>query len=483
MSGPLIPPNDLDAEGACIAAVFFDPATFDEIALVLKPEHFYADANRRIWEAMAGLAAAGRPPDVTAVMGWLRDHNRLEQVGGSTYLAQFAQAPAVARPLEHAERVVGKARLRALINACRKLVADAYGPVEDVTEFVRKAEAQVYAVAEIGARASRSATAREIVRECVVELEEKYHRRAERGLSTGFVSLDRRIGWLREGRVYTVAARPGMGKTSFASHVAKTVMLSKNKKKRGVFFASLEMDRTQIIGRAIAQEAQLDTRAFDTGVLSRTQYIEACARASDVAAWPLVVDDTPALTVADMRALIRRAARRLENEYGTELALVVIDYAQLIGRVEARGKTTNDQLAAVSAGVLALAKEFQVPVVLLAQLNRDCEKRPDKRPQLSDLRDSGALEQDAHSVIFLYRDDVYKKPDEPKDGVVELIVAKARGGRTGTVRVHFVARWTLFVDAEDDDPDDEFAQQIAELGDEFDVENAAPVWEDSYAEP
>src|SRR5690606_8368616 len=142
----------------------------------------------------------------------------------------------------------------ALINACRKIVADAYGPVEDVTEFVRKAEAQVYAVAEIGARASRSATAREIVRECVVELEEKYHRRAERGLSTGFVSLDRRIGWLREGRVYTVAARPGMGKTSFASHVAKTVMLSKNKKKRGVFFASLEMDRTQIIGRAIAQE-------------------------------------------------------------------------------------------------------------------------------------------------------------------------------------------------------------------------------------
>jgi replicative DNA helicase len=467
-----VPPSDLDAEAVVISAVLCDPDRFGDLSMVVRADHFYADANRRIWEAMVGLAAIGRQPDAPAVLGWLRDHGRLEQVGGAEYLAMFAGAPAVARPVEHARRVVAKWRLRALIRTCQDLAAEAYGPVEDVGAFVQRAEGAIYAVAQDESRSDRSASARETMVEVLKEIEARYRRTELPGASTGFVSLDRRIGWLRPGRVYVVAGRPGSGKTSFVSRAGKSVMLRKSNA-QGFFFASVEMPKEQIVSRLLAQEALLDTRSVDAGFLRGDDWSRLCEWGTEIAKWPMVIDDTPAMTIPQLRSILRRAERRMRNEFNTGLGLVAIDYAQIMGKDAGnRYASTNDQTAAISAGVLAIAKEFSVPVLLLAQLNRDCEKRPDKRPMLSDLRDSGAFEQDAHTVIFLYRDDLYKKPGEAKDGQAELIVAKARGGNCGTVKIGFIARSALFVDEVDDDGEDEFAKYAASLGDEFDVNSA-----------
>lgn len=469
MTAALVPPNDLESEGVVIGAVLFAAALFDELSLHLRAEDFYADANRRIWEAFAALTAAGRPLDAPSLAGWLRDHKRLDQVGGTPYIATLADAPVTVNVTEHAKRVADKARLRSIINECRLVASEAYGAVEDVDKFIQTAEARIYSVSQDRSRASRSASAREVVATCVKEIELKFRREIAPGASTGFDSLDKRIGWLRAGRVYIVAGRPGMGKTSFVYKVGKSVMTTGGDA-RGFFLASVEMPSDQIITRALAQEAQLDTRAVDSGFLRSDQFREICAKSAEVAEWPMILDDTAGVTVGELRSIIRRAERRLRSEYGTKLGLVAIDYAQLMGFGSVdRGASTNDKFAAVSSGVLGISKEFGVPVMLLAQLNRDCEKRPDKRPTLADLRDTGAWEQDAHSVIFLYRDDVYRKAGEPKDHKAELIVGKARGGRCGTVKVGFVDKYALFVDERNDDPEDEFTRTADELGADFDV--------------
>jgi replicative DNA helicase len=467
-----VPPHDLDAEAVVISSVLLDPDTFGDLSMVIRSEHFYADANRRIWDAIAALSSVGRQPDAPAVAGWLRDHQRLDQVGGMAYLAQLADGtPAAAKPIQYARRVIAKWRLRALIGTCQRIAAEAYGTVEDIGEFIQQAESAIYEVAQDESRSSRSATGKEVMVEVLKELDAKFNQKQLPGGSTGFETLDRRIGWLRGGRVYIVAARPGMGKTSFVSRAGKAVMLSDSANK-GFFFASVEMPRDQIGSRLLAQEAVLDTRAVDAGFLTGAQVKDLHDRAEEIAKWPMVIDDTPAVTIPQLRSILRRAERRLRDEFQTGLGLVAIDYAQIMGKdTRNRNASMNDMTAAVSAGVLAIAKEFSVPVLLLAQLNRDCEKRPDKRPMLADLRDSGAFEQDAHTVIFIYRDDPYKKQGETPDGTAELIVAKARGGRCGTVHLDFVAKSALFVDKASDDPDDEFAKFAADLGDHFDVNN------------
>jgi replicative DNA helicase len=792
MSGRVLP-NDVEAEGT-VLTMAFEPGQFDELAIILRGEHFYANANRCIWEAMANLASKGRPIEPTSVAGVLRDRGQFEQIGGMPYLAVLVGGAYVVDAEVYAKRVIGKWRMRQVIAAAQTIAAEGYSSAEEPDEFIREAEARIYAVASSGARPTRSATVREIAKEAITEIDLKFNRQKAPGLSTGFVSLDRRIGWMNPGCVYVVAARPGMGKclgkgtlvlkyngetipaeevkvgdllmgpdsrprrvrstasgagplfrvvpkkgdawvcnwchvltlkhsetgsvvdlpldeyirktgkfkhhaklfavpvefepfeqpppldpyviglwlgdgtkslktfqvtkpdqevedalvafaathhmrasaykspsrcktcktvsvvgrkgkrsallgtmrelfpkgleiparykygsraerlqllaglldsdghlrfggfefvqkdrllardtafvarslgfkvtvstkvvggepyerlgiigdlsivpnriqrkkapvrqqkkdplrtgfkvepigdgdyfgfeldgdgrfllgdftvthnTSLCTHVMKSVALSGGAT-NGVFFASVEMPKAQIMSRLLSQEAGIDTRAVNAGFINKQQWSELCDRANDIGSWPMIFDDTESIKVSELRGLIRRGARRIEREYKKHLGLVAIDYAQIMGKEQTRKNMSDDSLfSEISAGVLGIAKEFNVPVMLLAQLNRDCEKRPDKRPQLSDLRSSGAFEQDANSVIFIYRDDVYKKPGEQKDGIAELIVAKSRGGSPGTVSVGFVGRYAQFVDKQDDDPDDEFARMADEFG-------------------
>lgn len=460
-----IPPNDLDAEQAVLSAVLTVPEAYDRVEPILRAEHFYAQANARIFTACSELIAVGRPIDAVSVAGHLRDSKRLDGIGGVSYLTQIMGAPFVVDLEQHARRIFDKWRLRSVIAEGQTIVAEAYGDPPDVGKFVQQAEARMYAAAGEARDKVTSETARQVMGTCIDEIARRYRKEAPRGLSTGFRSLDVRLGGLRAGRLYVGAGRPGMGKTSFLQQVMRAVATS-NAEKRGVFLASLEMPREQIGERFIAQETKLDTRKPELGLLTRGEWQQVSEAGAEIAKWPMVIDDQPGMTISSLRSSIRRARRVLQKDYGTDLALAALDYFQLISTDDMpRGLSTNDVLELISKGLLQLAKEFGIPFIALSQLNREVEKRPGKRPQLSDLRGSGALEQDAHSIVFFFREDLYRTAGEAKDRQAEFIIAKARGGRTGTVHLGYLDFCTKFIDDKDNDPNDEMAQYYDELGD------------------
>lgn len=295
---------------------------------------------------------------------------------------------------------------------------------------------------------------------CVNEINARRQGLIARGIRTGFTGLDRKIGGLRSGRVYTAAGRPGMGKTSFLTQTIGKLSASDDVKRGSVMF-SLEMPSEQIGERLISQESRVDTRNVEAGMLTPQQLADVTTAAQDISRWPLIIEDRPAITVPEMRSVLRRAVKALESNHGVRLGLVGIDYLQLVGtRDLPKGLNDNSALENIMKGLVSIAKEFDVPVILLSQLNRDCEKRPDKRPQLSDLRSSGSIEQDSHTVIFFHRDDVYRKPGEAKDRTAEFIIAKARSGRTGTVPMTFIDYCTRYENAELPEEHDEFADMF-----------------------
>jgi replicative DNA helicase len=465
ITSPHVPPSNMDAEAVVLAAVMSDEQALDQLQHMLRPEHFYADANRTIYSAALDLAKVGKPTDLVGVATLLRDRDQLERVGGSSYLAGISGSPFTNHVAEPAKDIVAKARLRALIREAQTIVAEAYAVPENVGAFVQSAEARMYAAAGEGERELRARSAREIMGECIPEITRRFRGQAPAGHSTGFSSLDLRIGGIRKGRVYVIAARPGMGKTSLVTQIMGSVATSKADD-RGVYMASLEMPREQIGERLLAQDAALDTRKVERGWLNREEWDSILTSGKGVGGWPLVVDDQSGMTLSVLRSSLRRARRRMESEFGVGLGLVCIDYFQLLSTsdVSRWGSSTNDQLEALSKGIAdGIAKEFDVPVLLLSQLNRECEKRPNKRPQLSDLRGSGALEQDAHTILFLYREDQYRKDGEARDRSAEVIVAKARGGRCGTVNLSYLEYCTKFVDEQSDDADDELAKYQHEI--------------------
>jgi len=463
-----VPAHDLDAEAAVLSSIFLDANQFDTVySLGLSPEHFYADSNRRIFEAIIDLRnAAGRPVDIVSVANWLKDHNSLDRVGGQTYLAQIADAtPAVAHVEEHARIITSKYRLRCVVNECNTIAALGYDGPEDIDAFVQSAEARVYAASGDITRVSTAESARELMEGCVADISKRYRNEVPSGHSTGFPTLDLRIGGLREGRLYIGAGRPGQGKTSFLTQAIRSIVLS-DQKRRGVLFASIEMPRNQIGERLIAQECGLDTRKVELGMLTRPEWQQVAEASAAIGKWPLIVDDRPAISVSALRSSVRRAARRFEYEYGVELGAIAIDYMQLMGDDDLPfGLNDNSRLERISAGLAGMAKEFNVPMIALSQLNRKCEERPDKRPIMSDLRSSGAIEQDAHTVFFFYRDDMYKEKGAPKDNEGEIIVAKCRGGSPGTVRCGFIAKCTKWGDALESDENDELASFKREMND------------------
>ena len=460
-----VPPHDLDAEAAVLAAVLLDADALDEVLEILQPEHYYSEANRIIFEACRELSVNGTPIDVVSVASYLRDRETIQKVGGTAYLGQLVDAtPAVAHVGHHARTVKEKWRIRRLIATCQRTAAEGYGDVGDTQTFIDDAEQLIYQIA----RTPETTTVLPL-KDVLTTAFKQISAAAERGdkitgTSTGFVDLDKKTAGLHRGDLVIVAARPGMGKTSFVLNMAANVAQPQHVQPgpneagygapptpgHGVAVFSLEMPKEQLATRMVCAESRVDLGRLRQGFLSKEDWANLTQGAAVLANLPVWIDDSPALGVLELRAKVRRLQAELSRgnkvaDPDNGLGLVVVDYLQLMqGR---KGVNSREQeISEISRGLKALAKELMVPVVALSQLNRGVETRggKDKRPMLSDLRESGAIEQDADTIIFIYRDDYYNRETTNEAGIAELIISKQRNGPTGTVKVRFVASCTRF---------------------------------------
>lgn len=404
--------------------------------LPLTHEDFYSDAHSRIFEAMVGLFSAGQPVDLVTLRERLAIGNKLHAVGGDEYLFSLTNTiPTVANIEAHAKIVREKAVIRRLIQACHETAAVGYGDYGSMEEFLDQAERSIFNVAK-----HRLRSPYEHITDVVVRCFEGITRAAElkqhiTGLPTGFERLDKMTAGMHPGDLIIIAGRPGMGKTAFALNVAMNAC--RLRKKAAVVF-SLEMPKEQLANRLLCSEAKVDAGKLRTGYLSRDDWPKLTQAAGTLSDLPIWLDDTPGLTLMELRA----KTRRLKSEH--DLGLIVIDYLQLM-RAGVKTDSREQEISEISRSLKGMAKELGLPVIALSQLNRGVESRgnKDKRPQLSDLRESGAIEQDADTIMFIYRDEVYNQESTEK-GVAEIIVGKQRAGPTGTVKCLFLREFTRF---------------------------------------
>ncbi len=457
-----VPPHDLEAEAAVLSAVMNDKLSFDKVAEFLLPEHFYSEAHRRIFEACTDLSSRGTPPDVVAVASWLRDRDRLAQVGGMAYLTTVNNAaPGLANVAVYGRTIHEKHRIRQLILTCQRVTSQGYGGYGDAQLFIDGAEQAIYDIART--RESSTVHPLKAVMHDVFDRIAKANARGARitGIPTGFDRYDRITSGLHPGELSIVAARPGMGKTSLVLNMACNVASAQElvsahdpnerwvEPGSGVVVFSLEMPREQIVHRMLCSEARVEVGKVRTGMLTKGDWEKLTQAAGRLASLPLWVDDSPGLGLLELRSKVRRLQAEFDRkddkgEKKQRIGLVIIDYLQLMrGRADAQSR--EQEISEISRGLKGLAKELSLPVIALSQLNRAVETRGEKskRPQLSDLRESGAIEQDADNICFIYRDDYYNKETADR-AVAELIIAKQRNGPTDTVRVRFDAQYTRF---------------------------------------
>lgn len=437
-----VPPHDLDAEAAVLSAIFLEPRCFDEVCGVLDVEHFYSDANRRIYDTVRALQQTGRPIDVVTVAGDLRDHERLQQVGGTPYLAQLADAtPAIAHVEAHARTIREKWRLRQFIATCQRYAAEGYGDCGEPQAFIDEAEAAVFAIAHETDVADSLTPFRSAIHEAMLQAQAAQQSKGGvTGLPSGLFRLDEKLTGFHRGDLYILAGRPGMGKSALASQCARAAASAKPP--WSVVEFNLEMPRHQLGARDVATHAMVDLSRLRAGKVRDEEWNRLVESEVQLARLPRYLDVTPAITLLHLRAKVRRLQATIAREGGPVLGLVVVDYLQLM-RGSGSAKTRDQEIGEISRGLKALAKEMDVAVIALSQLNRSVETRSDKRPQLSDLRESGAIEQDADAIVFVYRDEYYHKETAEK-GIAELIIAKQRNGPTGTLRVRFQSAFTRF---------------------------------------
>jgi replicative DNA helicase len=436
------PPANPEAEQSVLGAILVRPEVMDRIADVIVPEDFYREAHGRIYKAMLDLYGKGEPVDLVTVNALLKERGQLERVGGPVFLAGLSEQVGFATNAEYyANLVKDKAVLRRLLDCTQEIASACLAPVENVAEFLDFAEHKVFEVAEAKVRPGFSPLSALVDNE-IATLEAIWGRKdgSLTGVTSGFTDLDTYTSGFQASDLIILAARPSMGKTALALNIAFNAAY-KSRPPVPVAFFSLEMSKEQLVRRLLSGEGRVDASqirraAFLTGQ-EWTRLQEAAGILLDC---PIYIDDTPAATVLDIRA----KSRRLKAD--GKLGLIVIDYLQLMqGRPELSSR--EQQISEISRSLKGLAKELSVPVIALSQLSREPEKRERKRPQLSDLRESGAIEQDADVVMFIYRDEVYRKDSQDK-GIAEVIIGKQRNGPIGTVKLHFEAKFTRFDDLE-----------------------------------
>jgi replicative DNA helicase len=449
---PAGPPHDLGAEAAVLSACLLSPEAFDDVADLVRPDRFFSEAHRWIWASIEDLHAGNRPVDVTMVGTWLREKGRIEQIGGLAYLTEILGAtPAIPHARAHAQVVHDCWRRRELLLALRLYSAEAQVGSKPTQQLLDESAA---AVAELAT--SREQTSFATIGALVVEVVNDAQRVQEHGvgaigLPTGFDRYDRMTCGLHDGELTVIAARPGMGKTAIVTGIAVNVAMEDPRAAVVVF--SVEMPKKQIAQRIAAAEARIDLNLIRTGSLPPSAWSRLRGAEEALSKIHLHIDDTAAVTLAAVRSKLRRLANE-ERSAGRRLRLVCVDYLQIMGSPGARSR--EEEVAQLSAGLKAIAKDMGVPLIALSQLNRALDQRADKRPQLSDLRSSGAIEQDADNVAFLHREAYYKPKSLADRNIAEIIIAKQRNGPTGTVKVHwegYCARFNNLADTEYPDDD------------------------------
>ncbi|WP_406677519.1 replicative DNA helicase [Moorella sp. ACPs] len=437
MAGELekIPPQSLEAEQSVLGAIMLDREALLTVLEILKVEDFYREAHRLIYRAILDLNERGEAVDLLTVTEELRRQGQLEVVGGAAYLSSLTgDVPSVANAGYYARLVAEKATLRALVQAAGRITELALNQAGDVDQILDEAERLIFDVAG-GRRRSGFVPVKDVLMQTFAHLERlSAHKGEVTGIPT-FHDLDKLLSGLHPSDLIICAARPGMGKTSFCLNIAQQVAV---KQKLPVAIFSLEMSREQVVQRMLAAEAMVEQHRLRTGYLTEDDWARLVNAAGILGEAPIYIDDTPAISALEVRA----KARRLQAESG--LGLVVVDYLQLM-QAHRRVDSRQQEIAIISRAMKALARELNVPVLVLSQLNRGVEQRQDKRPVMADLLESGAIEADADVIIFLYRPQYYD-PDTDKKGIAEVIVAKHRNGPVGTVEMAFLPEFTKFVD-------------------------------------
>ena len=441
-----IPPHNLDAEKAVLGALLTNGsnsgAVVDTVTSILKSEDFYRDAHRIIYDAILEIVHANKTADFITVGEELDRRKRLDAVGGLAYITSLANESVSYNVEEHAKIISEKAQLRRLIDAGNKIVGMTYAGEDEPTAILNKAEQMVLDVSGQTQSESSFASIGEVVLSNLDKLNAlQQHDGAITGVPTGFKDVDHVFNGLQKSDLILVAARPAMGKTAFTLNIAQNVTMLYDKT---VAFFSLEMGKEQLVARILSSVAGVSSeklrRAYN---MDPTDWEKVIAAADRMSKAKLFIDDTPGLTVQDMRSKLRR----LKVEHGFDL--VIVDYIQLMqGRNSGKGSENRQQeVSEISRNLKLIAREFNVPLIALSQLSRSVESRPDKRPVLSDLRESGSLEQDADIVIFLYRDKYYDENSEKGDNA-EVLIRKHRNGSVGTVELQFIGELTQFRDVE-----------------------------------
>jgi replicative DNA helicase len=433
-----VPPQNLEAEESVLGAILLENDAINVVLEILTADDFYRDAHRRIFQAMVELADHNQPVDAITLTDTLRSQGSLETVGGPAVIAELAvRVPTAAHAAHYARIVREKAILRSLAAAATEIASAAYEARSDADDFLDQAEHKIFEISERRIRPSFHSMP-ELTRESLKMIERLYERRElVTGVPTGFSDLDRITAGLQPSDLIIIAARPSMGKTALALNIMSYAALEADPK-IGVAFFSLEMSKEQLVLRLLCSEARVDSSKARAGYLKGEDFPKLAQAAARLSEAPIFIDDS-----SDMSPVVLKAkCRRLARERGNNLGLIVVDYLQLM-RSSRPGESREKEISEISRSLKGLAKELRVPVIALSQLNRQVETRPDRRPLLADLRESGAIEQDADVIAFIYRDDMYHK-DSKAAGTAEVIVAKQRNGPTDTAILTYLRQFTRF---------------------------------------
>jgi replicative DNA helicase len=431
-----LPPQSIESEQSVLGSILIDNDAIHKVAEILSPEDFYKETHQKIYQAMLSLYERGEPLDLITLSDELKRNKVLDKVGGIAYLVQLTEAvPTAANVLNYARIVKEKSLLRNLISAATEIISECYREEEEIEDLLDRAEQLIFSISEFRIKPSFYPI-KDVLKETFKIIERLYERKELiTGVPSGFKDLDRLTSGFQPSDLIIVAGRPSMGKTAFCLNIAQYAAIHA-RVPTAIF--SMEMSKEQVAMRMLCSEAKVNASKVRSGFLSEAELQRLTLAASMLSDSPLVIDDTPALSVLELRA----KARRLKREIS--LGLVIIDYLQLM-----RGRSSTErreqEISEISRSLKALAKELQIPVIAISQLSRRAEDRPGRRPQLADLRESGAIEQDADVILFIYRDEVYN-PNSPKKGIAEIIIGKQRNGPTGTVELAYIPELTAFKD-------------------------------------
>jgi replicative DNA helicase len=433
-----VPPHSIEAEQSVLGGLLLSPGAWDQVADVIVEDDFYREDHRLIFRAINELHDHSRPTDAVTVTEWFESHGHIDLIDGGSYIGQLVDStPSAANILAYADIVREKSILRSLIEIGTEVASGAYSSDgRDSKMLLEDAERLIFSIADKGTRrGSGFVSVQESIKEAIEKIQELHEREGEiTGVATGYKDFDQMTAGLHASDLIIVAGRPAMGKTSFAMNIAEHAAIKHNVP---VAVFSMEMSSLQLVMRLFASLGQIDMKSLRTGQLQEMDWPKLTSAMNLLQKSHIFIDETPALSPSDLRA----RARRLKREH--DIGMIVVDYLQLMA-VPGTRENRATEIAEISRSLKALAKELDVPVIALSQLNRALEQRPNKRPVMADLRESGSIEQDADLIVFIYRDEVYN-PDTPEKGKAEIIIGKHRNGATGTVNLAFQGPWVRFV--------------------------------------